>query len=442
MTPPASPNAPAADDSSFQAPAEESSGAPPQSPGRILVVDDVAVNVRLLTGILKVEGFHVEGVPGGAEALEKLKQAAPEDAPDVVLSDVMMPGMDGFELCRRIRASPSTSRLPVVMVTARHETEDRVRALEAGADDFLSKPVDELEVVARVRSLVRAKRDRDALEAAHRDLQQAQQARENLASMLVHDLRTPLTTMLASLDLLLPSKAAPGPANAANALGMSGIQGELLALCARSGRHMLSLVNQLLDIARLEDGEMPLRIEPVRAADIIEEAAAHASARAQASSNRIEIDIHQSAAELQADPDLLRRVLINLLGNAVKFTRPNTPVRVEVRTVEASQAQASEAQVSEQDLERAILFVVSDQGPGVEEADRERIFDKFAQAKSGRQAKRPSSGLGLFFCRLAIEAHGGRIWVQSREGQGSIFCFTLPPQPASEAQRHQNEAPD
>jgi len=390
---------------------------PELSPGRVLVVDDTAANVRLLTGILKLEGFEVFGAHSGPEALQQISEVTP----DVVLLDVMMPEMDGFEVCARIRSNSSTAHLPIVMVTALQETRDRVRALETGADDLLSKPVDEVEVVARVRSLVKAKRGRDALQKAYSDLQEAEQMRDSLASMLVHDLRTPLTTMLVSLDLLRSNgDSSPTPsAEASTAPASAGSQDEwqqqVFEMCARSGRHMLSLVNELLDVSRLESGEMPLHRSAVEVQALVEDAVAHVQGQARGNSNALHIEIAPGLPVMWADGDLLRRVLVNLLGNAVKFTRPGTQVGLSVTSPSAAALP-----------DRSLLFTVRDEGEGVPQEDQNRIFDKFAQAGNRRNKRRVSSGLGLTFCKLAVEAHGGRIWVESEVGKGSTFFFSVP----------------
>jgi signal transduction histidine kinase len=365
--------------------------------GRVLVVDDVAANVRLLSGILKIEGFEVLSAASGPEAIAM----AGSQAPDVILLDVMMPGMDGFEACERLRRVPETAHTPIVIVTALQDTTDRVRAIHAGADDFLTKPVDEVEVVARVRSLVRSKRRRDSLERVLSDLREARAMSEGLSAMLVHDLRTPLTTMLVSLDLLNTSRDT-----------LAQWQQDVVAMSARSGQHLLGLVNQLLDVSRLETGEMPLEIGPCDAALLIEDSVSLVRTQAHNESTSIIVEIEPDLPPLQADAALIGRVLTNLLGNAVKFTRRGTPVSLCAR-LEGDEW----------------IFEVRDRGEGVREEDRERIFGKFAQANARRGERHTSSGLGLFFCRLAVAAHGGRIWVDSTPGEGSTFAFALPREP-------------
>lgn len=370
-----------------------------ETPGSVLIVDDLPANIRLLAGILKIEGFEVTTAQSGAAALELLR----ERVPDVVLLDIMMPEMDGFEVCARIRGEAATANLPVVMVTALQETPDRVRALEAGADDFLTKPVEEVEVVARIRSLVRAKRERDALEEAYRAVKRAESLRDSLAEMLVHDLRTPLTTMLASLDLL--QTGATGP--------LAPVQQQVTDMCMRGTRHLLCLVNELLDIAKLESGEMKLHAENLVAAEVVAEARSHVEAQAKEAGITLEVEIPPAMPTLWADGDLLCRVLINLLGNAVKFAPSGSAVRVKVEIKGKGEA-------------AALLFSVRDNGEGIAPEDQGRIFEKFGQAQSRREGRRHSTGLGLTFCRLAVEAHEGKIWVQSARGQGSTFWVSLP----------------
>ena len=375
----------------------------PTVPGHILVVDDVAANVRLLESILLLEDYQVTTASSGPEALEKMR----ESAPDVVLLDVMMPGMDGFEVCARLKTDPAWACIPVVMVTALQEATDRVSALEAGADDFLTKPVDDVEVVARVKSLVRAKRDRDALDvafselsAAHTDLQRAESMRDSLTQMLVHDLRTPLTTMLMSLQLLKDTDKDSSPLDA--------MQSEMIDLSLQGSNRLLALVNDLLDIAKMEGGELKIERLPIDIAELIDSAQQSVATQLRDTNVELKRSVASGATSLDADAELLRRVLINLLGNAIKFTPRDGQIEISVAREDDGWS-----------------FSVRDEGPGIAPEHRERIFEKFGQVEMRGQSHAPSTGLGLTFCRLAVEAHGGRIWVESDVGQGSVFRFTI-----------------
>ena len=365
--------------------------------GCVLVVDDMPANVRLLSGILKVAGYDVVTAPGGVEALAVLGASAP----DVVLLDVMMPDMDGFEVCRRIKAVPETAYLPVVMVTALRETADRIRAIEAGADDFLTKPVDEIEVVARVRSLVRVKRQRDAIERAYAELRRAESQRDSLTAMLVHDLRTPLTAIIGPIEMLTSELDQQ----------LDEIQKELFTMCSHSAHRLLGLVNDLLDVSKIESGEMNLRLAEIDPALLIADAAKQLAPLARESRIELIHEIEPHLPMLQADADLLIRVLVNLLGNALKFTPSGGTITLSVRS----------------DTDTPVLiFAVRDTGEGIPREAFERIFEKFGQVEERQAGRKMSTGLGLTFCRMVVEAHGGRIWIESELGQGSTFSFSMP----------------
>ena len=404
--------------STMQSNAENSALQETENPGVVLIVDDIAANVRLLNGILRVAGYDTISATSGLEALEKLG----EQIPDVVLLDVMMPGMDGFEVCRRIRASREYSHLPVVMVTALQSTEDRVQAIEAGADDFLTKPVEAVEVTARVKSLVRVKRQREALDKAYRELQRAESMRDSLTEMLVHDLRTPLTTIIGPLEMLQNEQFG----------SLSEVQKEIASMSTRSGHRLLGIVNALLDVSKMESGQMILERTPVSAAQIAREAieqVAFIDADGQASVLR---EVPDDLPSFAADADLLRRVLVNLIGNAMKFTPSDGTVVLNARAASAADQELPTSlrdgaadHNGEAELP-LILFSVTDTGEGIPEADREKVFDKFGQVESRKEGRKMSTGLGLTFCRLAVEAHGGAIWVRSELGKGSTFSFALP----------------
>ena len=374
-----------------------------ESQGCVLVVDDIPANVRLLAGILKVAGFGVVTAQSGEEALIQ----AQEVSPDVVLLDLVMPRMDGFEVCRRLKAGAQDGLLPVVMVTALQDKASRIQALEAGADDFLTKPVDEVEVVARLKTLVRIKRQHDNLQRAYRELRRAEETRDSMMAMLVHDLRTPLTTLQVSLELLGTGQL--GELNEA--------QQDIVEISQRGSRELLSHVNQLLDVHKMESGQFQLKRAAVDMRDVVQDVLTQIEPLAK--NKQVEVVCHL-ASDLPAallDQDLISRVLVNLLGNAIRFS-PRDTVKVTVGLDSHLRPETNGRP--------ALLVCVQDNGPGIPPQAHQAIFEKFGQVDPQHADRRHSTGIGLAFCKLAVEAHGGRIWVESAVGQGSTFRFTLP----------------
>ncbi len=364
-------------------------------PNRVLVVDDVEANLRLLTRILEGAAYTVTTASGGHEALEK----AAAQTFDIVLLDVMMPDIDGFEVCERLRAQEKTRHLPIVMVTALQEVSYRVRALELGADDFLSKPLEKNEVLARVKSLVRVKRGRDELERAYLDLQRVEAQRDELSEMLVHDLRTPLTTLLMPLTMLESEQFG----------ALNETQREVTMMAVRGGNRLLRLVNELLDISKMESGSMTLQRRAVELPTLGEEALEQVVSIQLTNQARVSFEYSNDLPMVPADADLLRRVLINLLGNAIKFTPSDGSITLGARPENDN-----------------LIVWVRDTGEGVPPEDQARIFEKFGQVESRRAGRRMSTGLGLTFCKLVVEAHGGQMWLESALGEGSTFYFSLP----------------
>lgn len=364
-----------------------------QTGGRILVVDDEEKNRRLLADLLSAEGYTVQTVNDGLEALQLVSEFRPE----AILLDVMMPKLDGLETCHRLKADPVTASIPILLTTALHARADRLKGIQAGANDFLTKPLDIEEIRLRVKNAVHTKRLYDQMSEAHEQLHKLQGLQNNLTQFVVHDLRSPLTGIMGHLDLLKMGYI--GPLNKQQQESV-----ESAFACADQLREMIS---SLLDVARIENGQMPLHLEPFDLQHLAREALATLGPLF--GSVRVSVDVPPVLPRAICDGELIQRVLVNLLGNATKFMSAGGEIRISIAPNEGDWK-----------------ISVTDTGPGIPPQYHEKIFDKFGQvdAQSGR--KKYSTGLGLTFCKLAVEAHGGRIGVESRVGQGSTFWFTLP----------------
>jgi len=361
--------------------------------GRVLIVDDQDANRLLLRDLLESQGHEVAEAVDGVEALQRVADAAP----DVVLLDVGMPGIDGFEVCRRLKADPATATIPVLLVTALSQRDQRLLGIGAGANDYITKPIDKSDLSLRVRNAIRMHQLYAEIEEQYRRLEKLELLRDSLVHMIVHDLRSPLAGIRAYLDLMKMD-------------GEGKLEPEMTESIDEARKvavDMTEMVSDLLDVSRLEAGQMPLELSPIDLGALATEVAAMVGRASHRVSVRVEASTEQ--ARIIGDASVIRRVITNLVGNAVKFSPTASQIVLLV------QGNGTEAKVS-----------VKDRGPGIAPEFHEKIFEKFGQVEAARQGTKHSSGLGLTFCKFAVEAHGGRIGLESVVGRGSTFWFALP----------------
>ena len=369
----------------------------------VLVADDVEANVELLRDQLAAHGCRVIHAADGPSALAMCA----EQRPDLCILDISMPagelGVDaretGFEVCRRLKRDPRTARIPVIFVSALNEATDRLKAIEAGGDDFLLKPHNRHVLGARVRSLLKLKGATDALEESLKRLRELQKARDDLMRMIVHDLKTPLTSMLATLEMLRDGDF--GPVEERPARALSDVEGK--------AEDLLGLIEDLLDVSRADVQRLALQPEPIAPAALLAEVIFDWELRFRQEQTTARTEVADDAPVFDADKTLVRRVLANLVQNAIT----HSPVPVTL-VLGARRDPAG------------IVLTVQDNGPGIPEEYQDLVFQKFEQVRTPHAPRVRSSGLGLAFCRVAVEAHGGRIWVRSKEGEGSTIFVQLP----------------
>jgi signal transduction histidine kinase len=375
-----------------------SEAAPRKDAAGILMVDDNPVNLQVLTSMLKQSGWRPRPVTSGRLGL----QAARNEPPDLILLDVNMPEMNGYEVCEALKADARLAEIPVIFVSALGETMDKVKGFAVGGVDYVTKPFQLDEVRARVTAHLEVRRQQRELQASYEKLRETERLRDSLVHMIVHDLRSPLTAISAYLEMFAQE--------AKQKLGAETQQD--IASAMQATRNMTRMINGILDVSKMEAQMMKLDL---RECDLVQVVGASMNdLDSLVGARRLAFERPAEPVRVLADQEIVARIVQNFLANALRFTPASGEIRVGI--------------VVEVDHVRVF---VADTGPGIAPDFHRSIFDKFVQVGASASARNRSTGLGLAFCKMAVEAHGGRIGVDSELGKGSNFWFTLQRRQAS-----------
>jgi two-component system, sensor histidine kinase and response regulator len=355
----------------------------------IFVVDDENANLEVISLLLSKESYQLHNFSEATSVLHTIEHIMP----DIILLDVMMPGIDGIELCHRLKRDPQTKHIPIIMVSALNSKQDLANCLEAGADDFIGKPLNGLELRARVRSLLRIKRQHDDLQRLLQLREEALQLREDLSNMVIHDLRNPLANIMLSCQIMRLYELDQRTVKKVDHIEYSS-------------NRLATMIDSLLIMAKLEAGKLLIQPTTIAVEELVKSTIADFQTMADQQSIFLQAELASESTAVFADLVLLRRVLDNLLSNALKFAPTYSAVVIAVQQESGN-----------------CLIEIKDQGSGVSPELREQIFSKFEIGE--HMPKIQQMGLGLAFCKLAIEAHGGRIEVLDNQPQGCIFRITL-----------------
>lgn len=358
----------------------------------ILVIDDEANNFDVIEFLLFKEDYNLKYATNGYEALNLIDVIEP----DVILLDVMMPGIDGIEVCRQIKSNPNWQHIPIIMVTALTSKEDLASCLTAGAYDFLSKPITAIELRARVASMLRIKKQYDELKSTLSSLKAANQLREDMSYMIVHDVRNPLSSIYNCSEMLLVNE-------------LTDKQKQKVEQIFNSAQQIRSLTDDLLIMAQIESGAIKINPCDADIYHLSEHLLLDFEPIAENKKIQMILELPQIQKNLLLDVRLFRRVLDNLLSNAIKFSPLGSQIKLKIDYPSQSEIQA--------------IFRIYDQGPGVKEEMRKCIFEKYeiGNIMSGVS----QIGLGLAFCKMIITAHGGKIYVESNYPKGSVFTVEI-----------------
>ena len=362
---------------------------------KILIVDDVMSNVLLLKVLLTNEKFAIATASNGRQALEQVEK----ENPDLVLLDVMMPDMSGFEVAQHLKSNPQTADIPIIFLTALNSTADIVKGFQVGANDFISKPFNKEELIIRVThqiSLVAAKR---LILSKTEELQRTIAGRDKLYSVIAHDLRSPMGSIKMVLNMLilnLPSEK------------IGAEMYELLTMANQTTEDVFSLLDNLLKWTKSQIGKLNVVYQDVDLVEVTDGVIEIFSMVASLKKIRIR-EMKPEKMMVNADIDMLKTVVRNLLSNAIKFSKENSEVLVKMEEVDGM-----------------AVVSVQDYGCGISEEGQKKLLHTDTHFSTFGTNNEEGSGLGLLLCKDFVVKNGGKLWFTSKEGEGSIFSFSIP----------------
>lgn len=362
---------------------------------KILIVDDVMSNVLLLKVLLTNEKFAIATASNGRQALEQVEK----ENPDLVLLDVMMPDMSGFEVAQHLKSNPNTADIPIIFLTALNSTADIVKGFQVGANDFISKPFNKEELIIRVThqiSLVAAKR---LILSKTEELQRTIAGRDELYSVIAHDLRSPMGSIKMVLNMLilnLPSEK------------IGAEMYELLTMANQTTEDVFSLLDNLLKWIKSQIGKLNVVYQDVDLVEVTDGVIEIFSMVASLKKIKIR-EMKPEKMMVNADIDMLKTVVRNLLSNAIKFSKENSEVLVKMEEVDGM-----------------AVVSVQDHGCGISEEGQKKLLHTDTHFSTFGTNNEEGSGLGLLLCKDFVVKNGGKLWFTSKEGEGSIFSFSIP----------------
>ena len=361
---------------------------------KILIVDDVMSNVLLLKVLLTNEKFAIATASNGRQALEQVEK----ENPDLVLLDVMMPDMSGFEVAQHLKSNPNTADIPIIFLTALNSTADIVKGFQVGANDFISKPFNKEELIIRVThqiSLVAAR----LILSKTEELQRTIAGRDKLYSVIAHDLRSPMGSIKMVLNMLilnLPSEK------------IGAEMYELLTMANQTTEDVFSLLDNLLKWTKSQIGKLNVVYQDVDLVEVTDGVIEIFSMVASLKKIKIR-EMKPEKMMVNADIDMLKTVVRNLLSNAIKFSKENSEVLVKMEEVDGM-----------------AVVSVQDHGCGISEEGQKKLLHTDTHFSTFGTNNEEGSGLGLLLCKDFVVKNGGKLWFTSKEGEGSIFSFSIP----------------